>query len=386
MLSNPFTPTFGVTPPLLVGRDAAIEDFSAALDDGPGSAGRATLITGARGVGKTVLLNALEEEARDRSWSVLTLTTRPGMVDDATNTNLPQLLEDERLAAPKGRTVGSVNVSVFGVGGGFSLQPSNNTHHAPRPSFESLAFNVAEAAGKRNAGLLITVDEAHREAIRDLQIITQTIQHGFRRRLEIAIALAGLPSSVEDLLNDNVLTFVRRAERYRMANVNLDDVREAIQIPLERSGRKISEKALKTATEGTQGYPYLIQSIGSEMWRLSRDESMITSQHAEQAVETSIRKVGSVIHDPELSSLSGMDKSYLVQMARDERSSRSGDIAKRLGVSAQYANVYRDRLLRAGLISAPQHGVVEFTTPYLREYLRDHVALTVVDSPDSPSG
>lgn len=51
MPKNPFKPTFGVSPPLLVGRESLLDDFSDALADGPGAAGRATLYTGARGAG-----------------------------------------------------------------------------------------------------------------------------------------------------------------------------------------------------------------------------------------------------------------------------------------------------------------------------------------------
>ncbi len=70
-MPNPFHPGFGVSPPLLVGRDSLIAEFGEALEDGPGSAGRATLYTGARGSGKTVMLNAVEDRARSAGWVVI---------------------------------------------------------------------------------------------------------------------------------------------------------------------------------------------------------------------------------------------------------------------------------------------------------------------------
>ena len=70
MASNPFTPTFGSSPPLLVGRQDLIDDFGDGLDNGPGSPERAVLFAGVRGIGKTVMLNAVEDAARERSlWS-----------------------------------------------------------------------------------------------------------------------------------------------------------------------------------------------------------------------------------------------------------------------------------------------------------------------------
>jgi len=64
-VTNPFTPTFGVTPPLLVGRGNVLDEFSLALDGGVGDPGRAMLLTGVRGAGKTVALNACEEPPLD---------------------------------------------------------------------------------------------------------------------------------------------------------------------------------------------------------------------------------------------------------------------------------------------------------------------------------
>ena len=58
-MASPFHPSFGVSPPLLVGRDDVLEGFTEALADGSGAAGRAVLNTGARGAGKTVMLNAV---------------------------------------------------------------------------------------------------------------------------------------------------------------------------------------------------------------------------------------------------------------------------------------------------------------------------------------
>ena len=88
---NPSTPSFGVSPPLLVGRDEDVEAFVEALEEGPGSPYRATLFTGQRG--SAVLLNALEDAALARGWVVLSETTRPGLAQEMTGTSLPAQLQ-----------------------------------------------------------------------------------------------------------------------------------------------------------------------------------------------------------------------------------------------------------------------------------------------------
>ena len=63
-IHNPFSPSFGTTPPLLAGRDEVIERFDEAIDTGPTHPDYTLLITGDRGTGKTALLNVLEAEGR----------------------------------------------------------------------------------------------------------------------------------------------------------------------------------------------------------------------------------------------------------------------------------------------------------------------------------
>ena len=87
-MANPFKPTAGATPPLLVGRNRVIEEFLESLDDGPGAPGLLELITGARGVGKTVMLTALGDSARERGWVVVDETAREGSWTDSPPSSL----------------------------------------------------------------------------------------------------------------------------------------------------------------------------------------------------------------------------------------------------------------------------------------------------------
>lgn len=69
---NPFKPTAGMNPPELIGRDAVLDDFAEALENGPGAPDRLMRISGVRGTGKTVLLNALGDLARKKDSKSLT--------------------------------------------------------------------------------------------------------------------------------------------------------------------------------------------------------------------------------------------------------------------------------------------------------------------------
>ena len=71
MVANPFKPTAGASPPLLIGRQGVVDSFVEGLDDGPGAPSRLSLCTGPRGIGKTVMLAELGRQARERGWVVI---------------------------------------------------------------------------------------------------------------------------------------------------------------------------------------------------------------------------------------------------------------------------------------------------------------------------
>lgn len=369
-MNNPFTPTFGVTPPLLVGRDAEIDAVLDALDDGVGSPGRATLITGARGAGKTVTLNAIEDAATHRGWLVISETVRQGVVADLVEQILPRHLHKLGKAVESRLTGGGASAAGIGA----NLTRENIDRYPQTPTFRSQLEDLTVALEPSNAGVLITLDEVHRDALDDLRIIAQAVQHAFREGREVAFVAAGLPSAVMDALHDRALTFLRRAERLELGPVPRSDVRRALEEPILTAGREITQEALAVATAGTRGYPFLIQLVGRHIWNAEPSAPLITEAHADRGVEASVRRVGRLVHEPALADLSTIDRSFLAAMATDDGPSQMRDIRARLGVDTNYASQYRLRLIAAGVISAVGRGTVDFTLPYLRDYLRDHVA------------
>src|SRR5918999_1400576 len=75
---NPYAPGAGQRPPELAGRDAELCAFDVALERVErGRPERSLVLTGLRGVGKTVLLNALRSQAMDRRWGTGKVEARP---------------------------------------------------------------------------------------------------------------------------------------------------------------------------------------------------------------------------------------------------------------------------------------------------------------------
>lgn len=366
---NPFTPTFGVTPPLLVGRDLDVQRVVDSFDASVGDPYRAVKVLGLRGSGKTVFLNRIEDEARRRGWAVISETTRSGLAERLTSTVLPRLLADlDPDASSSTITKGSISTPVGGLG----IDRAHQVRYHPVEDLRTQVTRLADLQDGQGAGLLITVDEINPSAVDDLRELTQVVQHCFREGRQVAFACAGLNIHVRELIDADGMTFLRRAEEVALGPIGVDDVRRGLVEPLRTWGRDIDAAAADVAAAGAKGYPFMIQAIGYRLWATAPADGVITIDLAEVAVAHATRRMGELVLRPELRALSKIDRSYLAAMAVDDGPSRTRDIAARLGVNPQYASAYRQRLISADLITEAGYGYVDFTLPTLRDYLIDH--------------
>lgn len=372
--SNPFKPTAGRMPPLLVGREVVIDDFEEGLDDGPGAPGRLMRVTGARGVGKTVILTEFGRIAKGRKWEV---------IDETASSGLAQRLLD-RLTPSRPSFDLSLNPSLSVAGmGGVSLGSARvASQHMPLTLREAMGQHL-DTLERKSRGLLVTIDEAQAAERTDMVAIATAVQHLIREERNIAFVFAGLPSIASKWLNDEVLTFLRRAQSEQLGDVPLQDVRTAFEDTFADSGIGIGGKALDMTVDATEGYPFMIQLVGYHTWRIAarrlranggEESGEVTEEDATQGISNALSRLGDAVHGPELDGLSPVDKTYLLAMAQDDGPSSTSTIAERMGKSVNYANAYRARLIDAQVIRDAGYGKVDFAIPYLRQYLREHAA------------
>ena len=372
MAANPFKPTAGANPPQLVGRDILVDEFLESIEDGLGAPGRLTIFSGPRGIGKTVMLNAVADQLQaDHQWLVIHETATPGFLDRITRAAGQQL-------DPKRRSLTGVTLPTYVGGGGVNFAP---TPEATPPGFRETTSLLLDKCEAGQTGLLITLDEVRTSA--ELVQFAADIQHLIRESREIAIAFAGIPSAVNELLNDQLTTFLRRASRQDLGDVPLDDVAQALQATITANGRTIEPGALGAAAVATGGYPFMIQLVGYHTWRKA-STNHLTTPAVEAGIQQARTRLGSLVHAAALRELSDVDRTFLLAMAHDQGSSRTADIARRIGKDAQYTNVYRARLIAAGMITPAGYGRVQFAIPYLREYLIEHAAHQAMTNNDPP--
>lgn len=362
-MKNPFKPTAGARPPLLVGRGDALDGFREGLEDGSGAPGLLTIFTGPRGIGKTVMLTAAEDLARQSGWVVVSETATNGVmgrIADAMRTNLDDLGD-----RPPARRVTSVTVA--GVGVATQLPPDREF------SWRNLATSLLSLLDTHDTGLLITVDEIHAVDRREMSELAANIQHLIREGLPIGLLMAGIPKAVSDLLNEDVSTFLRRADRIDLTDVPIEEVRTALAQTFASTSVTITDTQLKRAAEATGGYPFLIQLVGYHVWRRAVDGT-VTDQALADGVDAARRRLGATVLQAALSDLSQVDRTFLLEMSEDDGASKLSQIAARLGESTKYAGVYRRRLLDAGVVVDAGRGLLDFAVPHLRPYLREHAA------------
>lgn len=368
-MKNPFTPGFGNSPPVLAGRADILDQFAEAIEDGPGALGRATLYTGARGTGKTVMLNEVADIAAAGGWITIHETATPGFVTRLVTQHLPTLLAGLDPDAKRTKVTGIT--APLGVG---AMTWDSTNSHVVAAGLRNQLELACDLLGRQGTGLLITLDEIHHNQTAELRDFFTTLQHLIRDEREIAFAAAGLPSEVSDLLSDEVLTFLRRADRHTLGAVGFGEVARTIRVTVEAAGRTISLPACNEAAAATGGYPFLIQLVGYHIWRRHPNMIEITEADVDDGVPAALRRMGSLVHEPALADLSYVDRSFLHAMALDDDVSKTGDVAGRLGVDSKYASVYRQRLIEAQMIESAGRGLIRLTLPYMRDYLREHRA------------
>ena len=369
MQPNPFTPTFGIIPPFMAGREELIEELSGAFANGLGDPNLCTIISGARGTGKTALLSFMASEAQSQGWIAVRTTAFEGMLEDI----LDQALVSARdfldsLGGPKLRGVS--------IGQLVSFEWENEAPRAGnwRTQMNALLDQLAE----QDIGLLITVDEV-KVTITEMKRLAQVYQHFVSEGRKVALLMAGLPHAVSMMLNDDDVSFLRRARKHALGRIADGDIRDAMLLTIEQNGRSIARDALDSAVEIVDGFPYMMQLVGYRMWAESPRSHEISLEDARHGIQLATQEMVEGVLEYTYRELSDGDRRFLAAMLPDAKESSLAAIAQRMGVKSNYASQYKRRLLTQGIIGEYCKGYVRFDMPVFREYLQQRLA---EDNPD----
>lgn len=376
-IKNPFTPGAGSPPPELVGRENVLEQTEVLLGRiKQKKAEKSVLLTGLRGVGKTVLLNAIERKATDAGYRTIMVEAHEGKSLAALLVPpLRQLLfsldrvagagdkAKRALAVLKGFMDG-VKVSLGDVEFGLDIDPEKGT--ADSGDLESdlpgLFLAVAEAAEERSIPVALLIDELQYFSEKELSALIMAMHRMQQKQLPMLLIGAGLPI-LPRLAGESKSYAERLFDFPEIGALEEPDAEKALREPVHAVGVEFEPAALKEIFRVTEGYPYFLQEWGYQSWNLAT-ASPITLDVVKAASAAAIQRLDKNFFRVRFDRLTPSEKRFLRAMAGlGSGAHRSGDIADALGVQLNSIGPVRAKLIQKGMIYSPAHGDLAFTVP-----------------------
>lgn len=383
-VNNPFSPGAGSPPPELVGRNDILEETRVLL--GRIKAKRpekSILLTGLRGVGKTVLLNEMERLAqRDGYRSILVEAHEDKSLGALLAPHLRRLLFDlNRMAGASDKVrrglavlksfIGAIKVTVGEVEFGLDIEPEQGTADSGdlEVDLPNLLTVLAEAAEERQIQVAILIDEIQYFNQSELSALIMAMHKMQQRQLPLVLMGAGMP--ILSGLTGESKSYAERLFSFpNVGPLSASDAAKALQDPVRAVGVEFEVEALQEIFRLTQGYPYFLQEWGYQAWNHA-DQSLITLQHVQNATLKVIPRLDANFFRVRFDRLTPSEKNYLRAMAHlGPNAQRSGDIASVLGVKITSLGPVRAKLIKKGMIYSPTHGDMAFTVPLFDEFMR----------------
>jgi len=380
---NPYAPGAGTKPPALVGRDAQIESFDILLERlENGYAEQSMIITGLRGVGKTVLLDVFREKAEDRNWATVEWEVEKSgsfasKISSQTRRALLQIApkarwtDRARKAAailksftltfnPDGAVTAGLDVDAL-AGAGDS--------GALAEDLSDLFVALGVAARESRTGVIFLLDEIQYLKSNELEALITALHKCTRRSLPITLVGAGLPQIPR--LAGEARSYSERLFKFpSIGRLDIDtDARAALILPARDFDIEYEEEAVDFVVEYTQGYPYFLQEYGRLLWDEASD-SPITRDDATQVLPLVEAKLDESFFRVRADRTTELELKYLYAMAElGPDPQRASDVAKGIDRTTEQAGPIRSRLIEKGLLYTPGHGYAAFTVPQFDRYL-----------------
>ncbi len=381
---NPFSPGAGTPPPELAGRDDVLETVRVALERvRRGLPTKSVLLVGLRGVGKTVLLDRMREDAEATGLHTVRVEapeqrSLPALLAPELRVALLKLSRNEQakdLAARALRGLAGfakalkVRYQDIEVGLDFDPEPGLADNGDLEHDLQALLEVVGAAAQKAGTALSLFIDELQYVEEEQLAALITALHRTAQRRLPVVLVGAGLPQ-----LRGQMGRAKSYAERLfdfpEVGPLPADAARIAIEKPATDQGVDVTQEALQMIVWQTHGYPYFLQEWGRHAWDTAT-ASPITDQDVQQASKTAVAALDEGFFRVRFDRLTPAEKRYLRVMAElGPGPHRSGDIADRLGRKVTTLGPTRNQLIAKGMIWSPSHGDTAFTVPLFDEFMK----------------
>lgn len=340
---NPFSTTFGLEPSNYIQRidesKRIIEEFTS---EQPSN--YVFLITGVRGSGKTVLLSSVSSALSKRDdWIV---------VDPGPKDNLLEDIAAELYESGKMKHIFLKSEFSFSFQGiGFSLKGDT-----PVSSTMTLLKKMLDHVKKKSKRVLITIDEVDNS--NQMKSFIQAYQSLIRQGYPVMLLMTGLYENVSKLQDDKSLTFLYRAPKIQLGPLSLQAISSKYKFFLSIS----EEEAIKLA-KMTKGYAYAYQVLGYIMY--NKEAKKATNE----IIDEYDQYLSQYVYEKVYSELSQNEKD-IVNAIKSNQAVEVTSLRESLCKDTKSFSVYRNRLIRKGVLTSPSYGYIEFALPRFADFLK----------------
>lgn len=383
-IRNPFAPGAGTPPPELAGREELRTALHVALERAKiGRPAKSAMLVGLRGVGKTVLLDRIREDAEAAGIHTVRIEAPEGR-------SLPALLAPQlrqallrlsQVAAAKDYAIRGLRALAgfasklkltYGdieVGLDYEAEPGLADNGDLEHDLQALIEQVGLAAKSANTALAIFIDELQYVEEAQLAALITAMHRTEQRQLPVVLVGAGLPQLRGRM--GNAKSYAERLFDFpQIGPLPPQAARRAIEKPLEDEGVRIAPAALEQILTVTQGYAYFLQQWGSHTWRAA-SSSPITEGDVASASLTAVAALDESFFRVRFDRLTPKEKKYLRAMAElGPGPHRSGDIATCYKADVSSLAPTRSSLISKGMVWSPNHGDTAFTVPMFDEFMK----------------
>jgi hypothetical protein len=397
-IRNPYAPGAGQRPPELAGRDHELAAVEVALERAArGRPERSVVLVGLRGVGKTVLLNALRSRAIDRLWGTAKLEARPGHsirrpVASALHLAVREIAARHRDQARVEQFLGVLKAFALrsnpdGARLRERWQPGIDVPAAAGRAdtgdieidLLEVLVDAAELARDVGTGVALFIDEMQDLSVEDASAVCAAFHEISQQGLPFVLVGAGLPHVPATLSASK--SYSERLFRYvRVDRLERQAAEQAWVSPAREEGVAFTPQALDALYAATDGYPYFVQAYGKAVWDVA-PSSPITLDDVQVAAPMARADLGVGFFGSRYERATPAERDYLQAMAALARGLPAGDgavataeVAAHLGRKPSSLSPARDALLKKGLVYSAERGSIAFTVPHFAAYLRDQPA------------
>ena len=383
-VTNPFAPGAGTPPPELAGRDDLRETVRIALERvRRGLPAKSILMVGLHGVGKTVLLDRMRDDAEAGGLHTIRVEapesrSLPAILAPQLRLALIRLSRNEQAKELASRALRglagfakALKIRYQDIEVGLDLEPepgladNGDLEH----DLQALLEAVGAAARKAGTALVLFIDELQYVAEEQLAALITALHRCAQGKLPVVLVGAGLPQLRGQM--GRAKSYAERLFDFPEIGPLIDEAaRSAIEKPANAQGVAIDADALDGIVVQTRGYPYFLQEWGKHAWDVAA-QSPITRADVDTASRAVVAALDESFFRVRLDRLAPTERRYLRAMAElGPGPHRSGDIADILGKKVTALGPTRNQLIAKGMVWSPSHGDTAFTVPLFDEFMR----------------